>query len=260
MSTFCVILQKTYVLKTKGGISVKISRRIITFVLGVWLVIVQIQPTFASEAITTAGYQLIYNDLALNEAGQLVSADTTTEQKWMITLDESGAFSIQNIATGQYIHLENKKVSLSDEASLWKYVDGNIVSNDNENLYLTIKNDKLTVKKKSSDWTLTRVSTWSGAVLSASAGVVQGPSGKESYYNLDMSGVVSNMKSLGYDYEYWVREDGAKMYGDYVMVAADLNTRPIGTILETSLGLGIVCDTGSFAATDPTQLDVATNW
>ena len=90
--------------------------------------------------------------------------------------------------------------------------------------------------------------------------MVQGPSGNETYYNLDMSGVVSIMKGLGYDYKYWVRDDGVKMYGDYVMCAADLNLRPKGTIVETSLGLGIVCDTGGFVDWDNTRLDIAVNW
>lgn len=54
--------------------------------------------------------------------------------------------------------------------------------------------------------------------------------------------------------------DGAKMLGDYIMVAADLNKHPRGSIVETSLGQGIVCDTGSFTYTSDTQLDIATNW
>lgn len=102
--------------------------------------------------------------------------------------------------------------------------------------------------------------TWNGQALTAWAGVIDGPNGKETYYNLDMSGVVSIMQGLGYDYEYWVRDDGVKMYGDYVMVAADLDLRPRGSIYETSLGYGIVCDTGSFAYSDPYQTDIAVNW
>jgi hypothetical protein len=60
--------------------------------------------------------------------------------------------------------------------------------------------------------------------------------------------------------DYWVREDGVKMLGPYVMVAANLNTRPRGTVVETSLGLGIVCDTGDFAKKNPMALDIATDW
>ena len=82
---------------------------------------------------------------------------------------------------------------------------------------------------------------------------------KETYYNLDMSGVISIMRGIGNNDQYWVRSDGVKMLGDYVMVAANLNIRPRGSLVETSLGTGIVCDTGGFAAVNPTQLDIAVN-
>lgn len=91
-------------------------------------------------------------------------------------------------------------------------------------------------------------------------GVYYGPSGKESYYNLDMSYVVELMQAAGYDLRYWIRKDGVKMYGDYVMVAADLSIRPKGTILNTSLGKAIVCDTGYFIYNDRYALDVAVAW
>lgn len=100
----------------------------------------------------------------------------------------------------------------------------------------------------------------SGAKLTASAGVFQGPSGKETYYNLDMSGVISIAKSQGIKGNYWVRDDGVKMYGDYVIVAAHLGIRPRGSLIQTSLGMGIVLDTGGFASSNSTQLDIATNW
>lgn len=99
-----------------------------------------------------------------------------------------------------------------------------------------------------------------GAKLTPSAGVFQGPSGKETYYNLPMQGVVSIAKSMGIAGDYWVRGDGVKMYGDYVIVAANLNIRPRGSLVPTSLGMGIVLDTGGFASSNPTQLDIATNW
>lgn len=106
-------------------------------------------------------------------------------------------------------------------------------------------------------------SSWNGAVLTKSKGVVIGPSGKETYYNLNMSGVVRIMRNLGYteaEYPYWVREDGVKMLGNYVMVAANFNIRPRGTIVPSSLGDAIVCDTGGFAHNNPTQLDIAVSW
>ena len=90
-----------------------------------------------------------------------------------------------------------------------------------------------------------------------------GPSGKETYYNLDMSTCVSIMRGMGFSarkYPYAVRADGVKTLGGYVMVAANLRIRPKGSFIKISLGTGIMIDTGGFAAHNPTQLDIATNW
>lgn len=106
-------------------------------------------------------------------------------------------------------------------------------------------------------------SDWGGDALTPWAGVVQGPSGLETYYNLNMDGVVSIMRGMGYDestYPYWVREDGVKMLGDYIICAANLDIHPRGSIVDTSLGTAIVCDTGSFSYSDPYQIDIAVNW
>lgn len=102
--------------------------------------------------------------------------------------------------------------------------------------------------------------SWNGSVLSPSAGVNYGPSGKETYYNLDMSGVVSIMRGMGNNDSYWVRGDGCKMLGNYIMVAANLSVHPRGSLVKTSLGTGIVCDTGGFATGNANQLDIATTW
>lgn len=102
--------------------------------------------------------------------------------------------------------------------------------------------------------------SWGGARISPSAGSVTGPSGKETYYNLDMSTCVSNLKGMGYNGSYWVRSDGCKMFGNYIMVAANLSKHPKGSIVKCSRGLAIVADTGGFAKNNPNQLDIATNW
>lgn len=101
---------------------------------------------------------------------------------------------------------------------------------------------------------------YDGSVLNRTDGVNNGPSGRETYYNLPMEGVVEIMRAMGNTDPYWVREDGVKMLGDYVMVAAHLPTRPRGSYVKTSLGMGIVCDTGTFALKDHYQLDIAVNW
>lgn len=108
-----------------------------------------------------------------------------------------------------------------------------------------------------------RLPGWEGDVLTSTNGRILGPSGDETYYNLPMDGIVSLMRSLGFDeetYPYWIRSDGVKMLGDYVMCAANLELRPRGSVVESSLGLALVCDTGGFAEFNHEQLDIATRW
>lgn len=66
----------------------------------------------------------------------------------------------------------------------------------------------------------------------------------ETYYNMDMGPWLDYIYDCGFEGEYWVRSDGVKMFGDYVIVAADYSYEPMGTIVETSLGTGMVLDTG----------------
>ena len=104
---------------------------------------------------------------------------------------------------------------------------------------------------------------YDGPSLNSVIGTIEGPSGKETYYNLPMSGVISIMRNAGFsekEYPYWVRDDGCKMLGNYIMVAADLSIRPRGSLVECSLGMAIVCDTGDFIYSNPYQLDIATTW
>lgn len=91
-----------------------------------------------------------------------------------------------------------------------------------------------------------------GSGLTRSAGVNYYNGNKETYYNLNMSGVVANAQNMGIDGSYWVRDDGVKMYGDYVIVAAQMDK---GSIIQTSLGTGIIldyCQAGN--------IDIATTW
>lgn len=145
----------------------------------------------------------------------------------------------------------------------------NSIINSNKNNIVTTKENETTHKQITTSKITTTVNTtttksaWSGDVLSKSKGVVHGPSGKETYYNLNMNRVIKAMRNMGYtetDYPYWVREDGVKMLGKYVMVAANYEIRPKGTIIESSLGEAIVCDTGGFVKNNPTQIDIAVTW
>lgn len=99
-------------------------------------------------------------------------------------------------------------------------------------------------------------------VLSKYGGVNWFEGHKETYYNLPMEGVINIARSKGNfdEYEYAVREDGVKTFGDYVMCAANYTVHPYGSIIHTSLGDGIVLDTGGFALTNPEAIDIAVNW
>lgn len=106
----------------------------------------------------------------------------------------------------------------------------------------------------------TSYTTPTGGCLTPSGGVYYYGDQKETYYNLPMDGVIQQARNFGIEGEYWVREDGVKMYGDYVICACNRDVHPMGSLVETSLGTGISLDTGGFAAGNPNQCDIATSW
>ena len=86
----------------------------------------------------------------------------------------------------------------------------------------------------------------------------QGVSHRETYYDLNMRVVMQSCGQGGY---YSVRPDGAKVDGQgYVIIAANYSNYPKCSIVETSLGLGRVYDTGGFALRHPYGFDLATDW
>lgn len=108
---------------------------------------------------------------------------------------------------------------------------------------------------------VTYAPVYSDSYLTAAGGVNYNQNGyKETWYNLPMHGVISNAQNNGIYGDYWVRDDGAKMYGDYIIVAADQNLHPYGSVVDTSLGQGIVLDTGTFIYSNSQQFDIATAW
>jgi len=86
----------------------------------------------------------------------------------------------------------------------------------------------------------------------------KGVSHRETYYDLNMAVV---MQSCGQGGRYTVRPDGAKVDAQgYILIAANYSNYPKCSIVETSLGLGRVYDTGGFAARHPHGFDLATDW
>ena len=100
------------------------------------------------------------------------------------------------------------------------------------------------------------------SVLNKRMGVNYFNGQKETYYNLRMTGVIRLLDDMGIPHgEYWIRDDGAKMLGEYIMLATDTNRIPKGTIWETSLGTGMIVDHCSGSESYPgVWIDVAVNW
>lgn len=101
-----------------------------------------------------------------------------------------------------------------------------------------------------------------GAHLTKSCGRFEGPWGTETYYNLPMGLCIKYMGDYGYSMaDYWVREDGVKMLGRYVMCAANLHKYPRGSVVQTSLGAALVVDTGTFTVNGSgVDFDICVTW
>ena len=162
----------------------------------------------------------------------------------------AAAAAEEEAAAAQQEEEEEYTADISEEAYSYEEAD--------DDTYETEESDDTSSASSSSS--SSSESSYSGPVLNRRAGTITGPTGKETYYNLNMSGVVNIMRNMGNSDKYWVRDDGVKMLGDYVMVAANLDKHPRGSIVDSSLGKAIVCDTGTFAYSNPNQLDVAVSW
>lgn len=97
-------------------------------------------------------------------------------------------------------------------------------------------------------------------VLTARLGTVQFEGHRETYYNLNMQNICARAEERGIPGTYNIREDGCKCWGEYIICAANLSEHPYGSTVQTSLGTGIVLDTGEFAKTQRYTIDIATTW
>ena len=96
-------------------------------------------------------------------------------------------------------------------------------------------------------------------VLTARLGRIQFNGHDETFYNLPMDNITERADAYyGISGEYVVRDDGVKTYNGLVMVAADFDLHPFGTLIETSRGMGVVLDTHT--AKDRKIVDIATAW
>lgn len=94
-------------------------------------------------------------------------------------------------------------------------------------------------------------------ILTARIGTVQYNGHKETWYNKPMGKVIQRAQDAGIPCEYWEREDGCKMFGPWVVVAAHPSVTRY-TFVETSRGKGIVLD--RHCVNDPNLYDLAVTW
>ena len=95
------------------------------------------------------------------------------------------------------------------------------------------------------------------AVLTAGLGKVTYQGHVETWYDLPMQKVVQRAQNMGIPCEYWVRVDGVKMFGPWVIVAAH-PSKIRYTRVQTSLGEGIILDTHEMPNEE--LIDIATEW
>jgi hypothetical protein len=95
-------------------------------------------------------------------------------------------------------------------------------------------------------------------MLTARLGTITYNNHRETWYDLPMQRIVERADSIyGLSDVYAVRSDGVKTYNGLVIVAADWDLHPFGSIIETSRGTGIVLDTHT---ADRSVVDIATDW
>lgn len=137
------------------------------------------------------------------------------------------------------------EVEMVDGQELYRAAISEVVSEEPQAQLVTLGARAISMKALTKEMGRNRYTT--------STGILR----EETYYDLPMKGVLGFCGATSYS----VRADGAKVDPDgFVLVAANLNRYPRCSIVETSLGLGKVYDTGGFAAHNPEQFDLATDW
>lgn len=174
-----------------------------------------------------------------NETSELTSLESTIDT---ITTE------IQKYSNGEALELENA-IIIADPATIEKY------GLKKEDIDYTLSDYIFKNENVASNPTIQ--AKWESGYLTAPAGFIKytGADGrltKETWCNLNPNNLAKLMREdHGIELDYWIREDGVYMYGDYVMVAADIphmdGTQQEaeyrkGDLVQTSLGTGMVVD------------------
>lgn len=94
-------------------------------------------------------------------------------------------------------------------------------------------------------------------VLTATLGKIEYMGHSETWYDLPMDRLVTRAQDMGIPADYWIREDGVKMFGPWVIVAGHKDSIRFSRV-PTSLGEGIILD--KHCVDDPNLYDIATDW
>ena len=94
-------------------------------------------------------------------------------------------------------------------------------------------------------------------ILTASLGRVTYNGHTETWYDLPMQNVIQRAQDIGIPAESWIREDGVKMFGPWVIVASH-PSKTRYSLVQTSLGEGIILDRHEMPDTE--LYDIATDW
>ena len=174
-----------------------------------------------------------------NESTELSSLEATIDT---ITSE------IYKYSNGEALDIENA-IIIADPATISKY------GLKKEDIDYTLSEYILKGENVSSNPTIQ--AKWASGYLTAGAGYIKytGADGrltKETWCDLNPNNLAKLMREdHGIELDYWIREDGVYMYGDYVMVAADIphmdGTQQEaeyrkGDLVQTSLGTGMVVD------------------
>jgi len=94
-------------------------------------------------------------------------------------------------------------------------------------------------------------------ILTAGLGKIEYQGHTETWYNLPINNVVRRAQNMGIPCEYWVRDDGVKCFGPWVIVAAH-PSKVRYSMVQTSLGEGIILDVHE--KPDEDLIDIAVAW
>ena len=178
------------------------------------------------------------------EKGNNESSDISSLESTINTITTE----IQKYSNGEALELENA-IIIADPATISKY------GLKKEDIDYTLSDYILKSDNVASNPTIQ--GKWASGYLTGGAGnvVYTGADGrltKETWCDLNPNNLARLMREdHGIELDYWIREDGVYMYGDYVMVAADIphmdGTEQAaeyrkGDLVQTSLGTGMVVD------------------